>query len=1167
VERPPSDKRPPAGVGFRIKEAIEGSLSDTSFERQLHTGEHYIVGRSKKADIVIEDDSISRRHAEIRRTDQGWLLTDAGSVNGVWIGDHKVQEHLLQDQTEFSLGKVKLRFEIEPTPPGPPAGGKTTAASPPPQQPSPPSRQRLPEGALPPVAAPLRHDQTAVAQVFISEGTAIAASGNRPFLLDDSETVWYVETGKLELFTVAVKDNEATGARSHFISSGKGDLLFGMDFEQYDMGSGILAVGVIGTQLRQLRVTRLQQLATDQRYAFEVAAMVNAWVARLSRSLTEEIIPGPLVTHTLEPGRELTLQSREKARSSRDVLWVEVLDGNLLFIGMEELLFSGQTDAGRPKRHSTKIKVRELLELARRSVQRRSLLFPVTPDTWIEACNPADEHTRVTVQTADVLVGEVDFWESLQLFHRVLCQCEFINKRLEAVDEFNRLKTKAEYSQAAREAALREIAAVMEPARATAITGAEQDERDPLMAAATMVGQAMGITIHSHPELERVTSFEDRVAAIAKASRIRFRRVALRDDWWRHDQGPLLALSDASQQPVALLPRGATSYRCVDPVTQSSVIIDEELAATLVPFAFTLYRRFPDGPLKILDLFKFGLSNLAKDLWMLAAMGVALGLLGTLTPHFTGKIFDTAIPEADKGVLLQFTSALFLAAVIAAAFKITQSIATLRIQGKMDYSLQAAVWDRLLNLPSTFFRQFSAGDLADRAGGISTIRGMLAGAGISSILGALSAVFYLGLMMLYDISMTMVAVGLTAVFVGCTTIGNYLQLRYQRQTLEVQGKITGLVLQLVAGIGKIRVAGAENHAFRVWARVFASQRRLEFRIGKIQNVVEVFNSGFSLFASMAIFFALISLLGNDTGSPAMSTGEFIAFASAFGAFLAAAQSLSGASLTSLWIIPVYERLAPIISNDAEVDETKAYPGTLKGHIDISHVSFRYSDDTPLILNDFSLEIKPGEFVALVGESGCGKSTLMRLMLGFEIQEKGSIYYDGQDLANLDLREVRQQMGVVLQNSELLPADIFRNIVGTSSLTIDDAWEAARVAGLEEDIKEMPMQMHTYVSEGGGGLSGGQRQRLLIARAMVRKPRILFLDEATSALDNRAQAIVTQSMENLQATRIVIAHRLSTIIKADKIVYIAHGKIAEKGTFEELMERNGLFADLARRQMV
>jgi ABC-type bacteriocin/lantibiotic exporter with double-glycine peptidase domain len=405
--------------------------------------------------------------------------------------------------------------------------------------------------------------------------------------------------------------------------------------------------------------------------------------------------------------------------------------------------------------------------------------------------------------------------------------------------------------------------------------------------------------------------------------------------------------------------------------------------------------------------------------------------------------------------------------------------------------------------------------------------------------------------------------------VSVNTTLNYLQLRHQRVEAQTRGRITGLVLNLITGVAKLRITGAEQHAFRVWAQQFASQKRIAFKVGTIQASGAVFGSIFPTLSSIAIFLMMIRVMqaSAEAGTPPLSTGDFIAFNAAYSLFLAAMQALGDASMNLLRIVPIYERLKPLITTKAEVDRTKAFQGKLKGGIELNRVSFRYTEDGPLIVNDISLTIKPGEFVAFVGSSGCGKSTLMRLMLGFEEPTGGQIRYDGQDLATMDVRMVRQQMGVVLQQSRVMPTEMYRNIIGTSSLTIEDAWDAAERAGLAEDIRNMPMGMHTYVSEGGGTLSGGQRQRLMIARAIVNKPKIIFLDEATSALDNRTQQIVSESMDRMEATRIVIAHRLSTIINADKICYLEAGQIIEQGTYQELMEKDGAFAALAKRQMV
>ncbi len=1002
-------------------------------------------------------------------------------------------------------------------------------------------------------------------EVFRSEGEPVVASGNLPFLLDGKDHAWFVESGKVEVFTVALEGMAPTGARTHFVSVTPGQIMLGMDLAGFGMGSGFLAVGRMGTQLRALPVRRLQALARDARYGPELAALLDVWVASLSRSLTKEFTPGPIVDVTLAEGEPTVLENQKKARPGRGVMWLEVADGNLLFIGMEELHFEPPGGAGKVGAASG-VGLAALFEKA----QKKRVVFPVASDTWVEASNASGTATSLTTFSAATMVPDPALWRGLDIFHQVLCQCEFINKKLAVVDEFNRLKSKAEYAEAAREEAYRDIALVLEqPARERA-AAVVKEEGDPIFVACRLVGEALGLTVRDHPEANKQAAFDLRVSAIARASRFRTRIVALRDDWWRHDQGPVLAKVEKTGEALALLPTGPSAYESINPKTGVRAAVNDKAAGEMAPFGFAFYRPFPEGILSAVDLVKYGARGLMGDVWMLLVMGLSMGLLGSLTPYFTGRLFDTAIPQADRPLLVQFTLGLFVAALVSASFKITQSIAVLRIQGKMDYSIQAALWDRLLNLPSTFFRQFSAGDLADRAGGIDAIRSLLAGAGIGAVLGTVSSIFYVGLMFKYSMPLALLAMGLTIVFVGFTTVSNYLQLRFQREQMQIRGRLAGLVLQLVSGVGKLRVAGAENHAFRVWAHEFSSQRRLEFKAGKIRNNVQVFGSGFSIISNMAVFYTLVAVQRAAAAKgavPGMTTGEFIAFTAAYGAFLTATQSLADASLSFLTVVPIWERLKPILSAPPETDESKTYPGRLKGEVEVSHVHFRYSEDNPWVLNDLTVKIQPGEFIAFVGSSGCGKSTLMRLLLGFEVPERGAVFFDGQDLASLDLREVRQQIGVVLQDSKLLPVDIFRNIVGVATdLTVEDAWDAARLAGLEEDVRALPMGMHTYVSEGGGGFSGGQQQKLLIARALVRKPRFLIFDEATSALDNRSQATVMESVEKLQATRIVIAHRLSTIINADRICYLDAGRIVEMGSYAELMKLNGRFAALARRQM-
>jgi NHLM bacteriocin system ABC transporter ATP-binding protein len=563
-----------------------------------------------------------------------------------------------------------------------------------------------------------------------------------------------------------------------------------------------------------------------------------------------------------------------------------------------------------------------------------------------------------------------------------------------------------------------------------------------------------------------------------------------------------------------------------------------------------------------LVLLRFGIRATRGDLLVVLLMGIAIGLLGAIVPLATSLIVDTIIPAADRSQLLQIGLTLLGSAVATLLFQVTQSIAFLRVEGKMDASLQAAVWDRLLSLPVAFFRDYTAGDLGNRAMSVSGIRLTLSGPTITSILAGLFSIFSFALLFYFDRDLAWLATGLVLLAALITVAAGTLQVRYQRQLVEIQGRISGIVLQLITGIAKFRIAGAEERAFVYWASHFSEQKRTAYQARAVANGLAVFDAAYPTVALMAIFAALSLSAGAG-----LSTGAFVGFNVAFSQFLAAALQVSFALVSALGVVPLYERARPIFQTLPESDVSRPSPGELSGEIEISQVSFHYKANGPLILNEVSLHIHPGEFIALVGPSGSGKSTLFRLLLGFETPEAGAVYYDGQDLTTVDVQEVRRQMGVVLQNGRLLTGTILENIIGSSLLTIEEAGEAARMSGLDEDIKAMPMGLHTLVSEGGGTLSGGQRQRLLIARAVATRPRILFFDEATSALDNRTQSIVSESLKRLQATRIVIAHRLSTIINADRIFVMDGGRLVQVGTYQELMGQPGLFAELARRQLI
>jgi len=749
-------------------------------------------------------------------------------------------------------------------------------------------------------------------------------------------------------------------------------------------------------------------------------------------------------------------------------------------------------------------------------------------------------------------------WHALSEFHRFARQRIAQIHQWDQLDEVSRLERKAENDRLAMEQAIKRLASVNEKSKGRTIAATASDV--PLFLACRTVGETIGIVMKM-TDGNHLQKSRDPISDIANASNVRSRQVVLKDNWWQTDNGPLVAFIEVENKPIALIPKNPSTYYLVDPVNGSEQIVTESIARTLSPLAHMFYRPFPSRPLSVMDIVKLGdHQSLKKDVVMMILMGVVGGILGMFIPIANGILFDKIIPNSNRGLLLQMAMILLSVTVTMFLFGLTRSMAMLRIEGKMDSAIQAAVWDRLLNLPVSFFRNYSSGDLAIRANSINAIRQMISGVAITAIFSGVFSSFNFFLLFYYDVRMALMAAVLVLISILVTVGIGILQVRRQRVLLQIQGKISGTVLQFINGITKFRMAAAEKRAFFLWAKMFGELKETSFKSRSLSNIHAVFNSIFPIITSMVLFYMVVS------GAGISSAGQFIAFFAAFSSFLMAMISMSTAFITIINIVPLYERAKPILQTVPEIHEALENPGELSGSIEIKHVHFSYSPELPNVLNDLSIHIRAGEFVALVGSSGCGKSTLLRLLLGFEKPGSGSIYYDGLDLKALDIRSVRGQLGVVLQNGKIMSGDIFSNIIGSSMLTIEDAWEAARMAGFDEDVRQMPMGMHTVISEGGSTLSGGQRQRLLIARAMARRPKIILFDEATSALDNRTQAIVSESLEKLHATRVVIAHRLSTIMNADRIFVLDKGRVVQSGSFVELMNQDGLFNELAQRQL-
>ncbi len=412
----------------------------------------------------------------------------------------------------------------------------------------------------------------------------------------------------------------------------------------------------------------------------------------------------------------------------------------------------------------------------------------------------------------------------------------------------------------------------------------------------------------------------------------------------------------------------------------------------------------------------------------------------------------------------------------------------------------------------------------------------------------------------YDVALALTATIMVFIISAYTLIISIKQFSLYQLIVSLSGELSGLMLQLIGGVGKIQTSGREKTAFSLWAIKNSQIKKESYKANWYNSLLSSLNA-LSLPILTVIIFAQFVNRDNQMG-----LGVFLAFNAALGQFTAGMLGLTNSISTVINSIPLMKRTTPIIESLPEVHTGKKDPGNLKGKIEVEQLRFSYLSKEQPVIQEVSFVIEPGQYVAITGASGSGKSTLLRLLLGFEQADQGNIFFDDHDMKQLNVQRVREQCGVVLQSSFLMSGTLFENITGSSFLTHEEAWEAAEQAGLAEDISKMPMGMHTIVSEKGGSLSGGQRQRVLIARALAKKPKILFFDEATSSLDNMTQSIVIQSLEQLNATRVVIAHRLSTIEKADLILVMQQGKIVQSGTYSQLMEEEGLFQTMATRQL-
>ena len=959
-----------------------------------------------------------------------------------------------------------------------------------------------------------------LADFALAHGTPFAGGGNRPVRLDDPDALWFIARGSVNVFVAREQDGEFVEFK-HLLRAGRGRLLFPTAAGP----NALVAKGLSDSEL--LRVSRDDLLAADEGGA--VVEQVDLWIAEISATVALDVTPRPHTDCFLSAGATVDLDAGAIVSAKRGVVWTSSRDGDLALLGTEE---PGPAGAG---------------------------FLPLAHGSWVSVSSP----TRLQGVSSRELHRAGRLLAALTEFQRLALAADDLNRRLLLADAANLRAAQTRYRRESEDAARRRLFEVID-----ARGSRPQSSEGALQAALALVGRHEGIRFRtpaapqgSQDDPETGQSLD----RILTASGVRGREVALRagDRWWLGDSGSMLAFRREDGAPVALLPGRFGRYRMVDPTSGRAQPVNAGRAAALHSNAIFFYQSLPPGRTSGAgDLVRVAFRRWKGDVFRFVTAGLLAGLAMLVPAVLLGVFADEVAPAGRVGTLAWLTAGMLLLALAAALLQVREGTALMRLEGRATARITAALWDRLLDLPAAFFRDFTSGDLAMRAMAFQGLRDQVSGVVMGALLSTVFLLPTFVLLFVYDAAMGWLGLAGGLVALAVTITLGARQVPHHRRLVAAQRSLAGVLLQLIGAAHKLRATGKEWTAFTQWARGYREQTRSAMNIGALHEHLVAFTAAAPLLATAALFAVAVEMR-----PAALSAGAFLTVYAAYMVFMSAITALGHSMSGVAAIVPAVEQISPILEASPKSATGDAILPKLRGGVRLDRVSFRYTEGGPPVLRDVSIDVQPGEFVALAGGSGAGKSTMLRIILGLEKPSSGVVYYDGHDLDRINRRALTRQVGVVTQDSSLRPRTVCDNIIGIATdLTLDDAWRAARLAAVDRDIRSMPMGMFTVITESSAVFSGGQVQRIMLAAALVRSPRVLLLDEATSWLDNDTQATVMERIEKLAVTRIVIAHRLSTIRNADRIYVLDEGRVAQQGTFAQLIETPGIFRDLANRQM-
>ncbi|MCY4152027.1 MAG: ATP-binding cassette domain-containing protein [Aestuariivita sp.] len=959
-------------------------------------------------------------------------------------------------------------------------------------------------------------------------GRVIPCAGNAPLALDASGQAWYIESGAVDIFLVECIDGVEQTAPKHLVRTQAAHLVPSVKPHEAETTLKLIAKGLPHSVVKQVSLSELARLAPVQ-----TEGLIDDWILDLTRAFSKDFFDQPLPDLRIQINAEADLVGRTVSTRG-GVVWLDIHTES-----PDQGLFMGVVDTAEYKVGSGEI----------------ANPLPLTPDSWLEF---SSSRPIPDTSSSAQLIKSNRLLPALEAFHDLVLSTERLNRMFAIADQTN-VERESSFTRLSDENEARD--------RLLGVPTSRSDDdacglQSPLKRALNEIGNYEGINFQ-WPQNRQDPSREPDLSSILKLSGVRKRSVWLSgiERWWVGDSGAMLGYSLKDNTPLALIPSGSGRYRSMHPKTGEKTVIDEEQNKTVGDLAYQFYRPFSQAVDGSAELGEMARPNLSAPLVKFLLMGLISNFLFILPVVALWLIAAFILPSGENDLLKPLIFGFLLYSLFAVFAYVLQGMAMMQIEARFTTRVEAAFWDRLLKLPIDFLRQYSSADRAMRGLAFQRLRDNTQWVASENVISVIFALLMLSVLLVLDVTLGLVVLIVGGLALTLTIMLGLRQIRPYDRSVRISNRIVGSLFQIINGIGKLRVEGAEGSAYAVWARDYKAQKRAELDLGMWEAHLKAFGTALPLIGAAALMGG-IAVFHRDN----VSTGDFILIFFTFLLFLSSVTRLGNEFGAIMIVKPELDRIAPFLSAKTEEYVGHEPVEQLNGKISFDRVSFRYSPDGPLILDNVSLQANSGEMIAIAGHSGAGKSTLFRLLLGLNLPTSGTILFDGRDLRQLNVRQLREKIGAVPQHSSLSPESIWDNIsAGHDDISARDIWRAAQVADIDGAITRMPMQMLTCVGNHQNVLSGGELQRITIARAVSRSPRILLLDEATSALDNKSQARVMENLAKLPMTQVVIAQRLSTLKQADRIYVLQKGRIAEAGTYDELVGSDGVFCDLVRRQ--